>query len=153
MNKNTISEETRNALQNLLATQNLAVLATHGDGQPYTSLVAFASSDDLKELYFVTAASTRKFANLETHPRAAMMMDNRSNSPADIAHAMAVTATGEAAVAHGKERERLTEKYLAKHPHLSDFVKSPSTRLIKFNVACYYVVTRFQNVVELHMRK
>ncbi|MEZ4550774.1 MAG: hypothetical protein R2860_12895 [Desulfobacterales bacterium] len=36
MNKNTtFSEETRNALQNLLATQNLAGLATHGDGQPY----------------------------------------------------------------------------------------------------------------------
>lgn len=153
MNKNTISEDTRNALKNLLATQNLAVLATHGDGQPYTSLVAFVSSDDLRELYFVTSAATRKFANLEAHPRAAMMMDNRSNSPADIAHAMAATATGDVEIAAGKEREILTEKYLAKHPHLSEFVKSPSTRLIKFHVACYYVVTRFQNVVELHMRK
>jgi len=153
MNESDVSEKTRKALKNLVETQNLAVLATYGHGHPYTSLVAFASSDDLRELYFVTGAATRKFANLEADPRAAMMMDNRSNSPADIAHAMAATATGTVATATGKELETLTKKYLEKHPHLADFVKSPSTRLMKFHVACYYVVSRFQNVVELHMRK
>mgnify|MGYP006294399443 CR=1 FL=1 len=143
---------TRLALENLLKSQNLAVLATHNHGQPYTSLVAFAGSEDLKALYFVTGQATRKYANLTGDPRAAMMIDNRSNAPADIADAMAATATGSVDIISENERIELLYIYLQKHPHLAGFAKSPSTRLIRLNVCCYYVVNRFQNVVELHMR-
>lgn len=143
----------RSLLENLMATQHLAVLATHDYGQPYTSLVAFAGSQDLKQLFFVTGRATRKFANLTSNPRAAMMIDSRSNTPADIAEAIAATATGSVDIVSENEQITLQEIFLQKHPHLSEFVQSPSTQLIRFNVSCYYVVNRFQNVVELHMRK
>ena len=142
----------RSALENLFKSQNLAVLATHNHGQPYTSLVAFAGSEDLKALYFVTGQATRKYENLMGDPRAAMMIDNRSNAPADIADAMAATATGSVDIISENERIKRLSIYLQKHPHLAEFAKSPSTRLIRLNVFCYYVVNRFQNVVELHMR-
>ena len=80
------------------------------------------------------------------------MIDNRSNAPADIADAMAATATGSVDIVSENERRKRLSIYLQKHPHLADFAKSPSTRLIRLNVFCYYVVNRFQNVVELHMR-
>lgn len=140
------------SLENLFKFQNLAVLATHNHGQPYTSLVAFAGSDDLKALYFVTGQATRKYENLMGDPRAAMMIDNRSNEPSDIADAMAATATGSVVIVSENERIKRLSVYLQKHPHLAEFAKSPSTRLIRLNVFCYYVVNRFQNVVELHMR-
>lgn len=143
----------RKSLFDLMASQSLAVLATHNQGQPYTSLVAFVCSPDLKQLYFVTGQATRKYANLTSDPRAAMMIDSRSNQASDIAEAMAATATGSVEIASGDELLKLKERYLQKHPHLADFEKSPSTRLITLNVSCYYVVNRFQNVVELHMRK
>jgi hypothetical protein len=41
--------------------------------------------------------------------------------------------------------------YLAKHPHLKEFVSSPTCALIKVRVQKYYVVSKFQNVQELHM--
>jgi hypothetical protein len=85
-------------------------------------------------------------------PRAAMMIDNRSNVPEDIANAMAATATGSVDIVSENESINLLSVYLQKHPHLAEFAKSPSTRLIRLNVFCYYVVNRFQNVVELHMR-
>jgi hypothetical protein len=85
-------------------------------------------------------------------PRAAMMIDNRSNAPADIADAMAATAGGSVDIVSENERIKLLYIYLQKHPHLAEFAKSPSTRLIRLNVCCYYVVNRFQNVVEIHMR-
>ena len=47
----------RDALAELLASQHLAVLATHRDGQPYCSLVGFAASPDLKGLAFATTRS------------------------------------------------------------------------------------------------
>jgi nitroimidazol reductase NimA-like FMN-containing flavoprotein (pyridoxamine 5'-phosphate oxidase superfamily) len=152
MNDSNDATNIRTALENLLKSQNLAVLATHDHGQPYTSLVAFSGSENLKALYFVTGQATRKYANLMDDPRAAMMIDNRSNMPADIADAMAATATGSVDIVSENERLKLLNIYLKKHPYLTEFAKSPSTRLIRLNVFCYYVVNRFQNVVELHMR-
>jgi heme iron utilization protein len=153
MNDDNDAGKIRSALENLFKSQNLAVLATHNQGQPYTSLVAFAGSEDLKALYFVTGQATRKYANLMDDPRAAMMIDNRSNAPADIADAMAATAAGSVDIVSENERINRLSVYLQKHPHLAEFANSPSTRLIRLNVFCYYVVNRFQNVVELHMRK
>ncbi len=83
-------------LRKLLRSQPLAVLATQNQGQPYASLVAFASSDDLKSLYFATTRSTRKYANLSGDSRVAMLVDNRSNKASDFRWAMAATATGTA---------------------------------------------------------
>ena len=69
--------QVKRELRKLLRTQSLAVLATQNQGQPYASLVAFASSDDLKSLYFATTRSTRKYANLSGDSRVAMLLDNR----------------------------------------------------------------------------
>jgi heme iron utilization protein len=40
--------------------------------------------------------------------------------------------------------------HLAKHPHLKDFVNSPSCALCEVRVRTFFVVTRFQNVLEVH---
>lgn len=145
------TEQTRQQLRDLFADQYLAVLSTHGDGQPYASLVAFAASDDLKALYFATARSTRKFANLAAHPAAAMLIDSRTNRMADFHEAAAATATGVAEEIPEPERGPIQVQFLEKHPHLVDFVTAPTCALVRIKVDCYYLVSRFQNVVELHI--
>ncbi len=77
-----------------LKRQNLAVLSKHNTGHPYASLVSFTATPDLKQLLFATTRSTRKFVNLTSDARAAMLVDNRSNEEADIHAAMAVTSAG-----------------------------------------------------------
>ena len=47
-------ESIRQVLRELLSSQKLAVLSTHHSGQPYSSRVAFACSDDLRFLGIVT---------------------------------------------------------------------------------------------------
>jgi len=42
----------------------------------------------------------------------------------------------------------LAKMYLAKHPHLKEFVTSPTCALVKIRVDVYYLVWRFQNVLE-----
>ena len=139
-------------LRKLLRSQLLAVLTTQNQGQPYASLVAFASSDDLKALYFATIRSTRKYANLSADSRVAMLVDNRSNKTSDFRLAMAATATGTAEEVDPRERDRALDRYLEKHPHLSDFVHSPSCAFCKIRVQTIFVVTHFQSVVEIHIR-
>jgi nitroimidazol reductase NimA-like FMN-containing flavoprotein (pyridoxamine 5'-phosphate oxidase superfamily) len=142
----------REDLKKLFTTQPLAVLSTQNKGQPYASLVAFAASEDLKSLFFATTRATRKYANLSSEPQVAMLVDSRSNEVSDFRWAMAVTATGEAEEVEGEEKERVSKIYLEKHPHLDDFISSPSCALLKIRVERYYVVTRFQNVIEVHVK-
>ena len=144
-------EQIKETLRDLLVSQQLAVLATHRDGQSYASLVAFAASQDLKELLFATAWTTRKFANLARDSRVSLLVDSRSNRDADIHQAMAVTAIGTAEEVRETDRGRYLEIYLAKHPLLEEFVKAPSCALIRVRVDSYNLVSRFQKVMELHV--
>ena len=145
-------QQIKKILSGLFTSQKLAVLGTHQGGQPYGSLVAFAATLDLRNLVFGTTRATRKFANLRSDPRVSMVLDNRSNRVADFRKAVAATALGRAKEARGKERGNLSKIYLAKHPHLKEFVSSPTCALVKMRVEVYYVVWRFQNVFEWRVK-
>ena len=144
-------KDVKNVLKDLFDSQTLAVLATQGNGQPYTNLVAFAFSQDLQSLFFATAQTTRKFANLSAEPMVSMLVDNRANNPSDFHWAKAVTVTGKAEKIDKEKEVEITETYLGKHPHLRDFLASPSCVLIRIRVETYYLVRRFQEVIEIHM--
>jgi len=138
-------------LKKLLQSQPLAVLSTQEGGQPYASLVAFASSEDLTRLYFATIRSTRKFANILKDSRVAMLIDNRSNSPDDFHQAAAVTATGKTEEVAPEIRNDVLNLFLDKHPYLQSFVESPTCALCEIRIRTYFLVTRFQDVVEVHI--
>jgi len=143
--------EARRVLQKLLGAERLGVLSTHHAGAPYASLVAFVASDDLKRILFATPRATRKFANIEADPRVAMLIDNARTLPLDFEDAAAATATGQAVELTDDERAEAAERFARVHPHLRDFVESPSTALLCVEVASYYIVRRFQHVTELHL--
>lgn len=147
---NTVAE-VKDVLESLFSAQQLAVLSTQGEGQPYASLVAFAATEDLRHLLFATARATRKYNNLSSHSRVALLIDSRTNDYKDFSQAVAVTALGRAFETDGAEHRSLMDLYLNKHPYMQDFVSAPSCALLKVVVDCYYVVSRFQNVVELHV--
>ena len=138
-------------LRELLESQLLGVLGTHHEGEPYTNLVGFAATPDLKQLLFATGRATRKHANLAADSRASMLVDNRTNRPADFTEASAATAVGVVEEVSASELEEFDDIYLAKHPHLESFVHSPSCVRLRLRVSVYMVVTHFQHVIELHV--
>jgi nitroimidazol reductase NimA-like FMN-containing flavoprotein (pyridoxamine 5'-phosphate oxidase superfamily) len=142
------SSNLRQTLKDVLTTQRFCVLATQGQGQPYGSLVAFAETDDLRQLVFATNRDTRKFSNLISEPRVALVVDSRSNSDADLRNAVAITALGPAHEAAGDERERLARVYLAKHPGLAEFIGSPQMAICSVQVEDF-VVAGFNEVARL----
>ena len=141
----------RNRLGELFQNQNLATLATHQAGQPYASLVAFVASEDFKHIYFATPNTTRKYSNLQAESRVAMLINSSTNRESDFHRAISVTAVGKATELKDEEKITMQAHYLAKHPHLIDFVNSPTCALIDVSVATYYMVRKFQNVTELHL--
>jgi nitroimidazol reductase NimA-like FMN-containing flavoprotein (pyridoxamine 5'-phosphate oxidase superfamily) len=134
-----------------LDSQNLAVLATHRSGQPYTSLVAFYATEDLRNLFFVTPKTTRKFENIKADPRVSILVNSSTNQTVDFHRAVSVTVVGEASEIVGSERQPILERYLKKHPHLEDFVRSPSCAVVRVSAKSYFMVQNFQNVMELHI--
>jgi nitroimidazol reductase NimA-like FMN-containing flavoprotein (pyridoxamine 5'-phosphate oxidase superfamily) len=133
----------------LLENLPLAVLATSGDDKPHTSLVAFATAGDQSRLLFATNKATKKFENMKANCQVALLIDNRTNRVTDFMDAIAVTAHGTATELEGEDRIRMEEVFLTKHPHLKDFLASPSTALVLVEVSKYDVAKRFQWVMEM----
>jgi nitroimidazol reductase NimA-like FMN-containing flavoprotein (pyridoxamine 5'-phosphate oxidase superfamily) len=149
MGRKLTNEVSSQMLQELFAAQRSAVLATTENGQPYLSLMAFATTSDLQYLLVATYRATRKYRNIEADPRVALLVDNRTNQPTDTEQAMAVTALGAAKEVGAAEKDRFLQIYLAKHPHLEKFVTSPECALIEVEVERYFVVSNFQEITEL----
>ena len=142
----------KKTLRELFKTQKFCVLSTINKNQPYSSLVGFWGDDDLKEIVFVTDRSTRKYSYISENSRVAVLIDTRTNQDTDLNIAIAATATGEAEEISGIERDHLQSLFLEKHPLLIDFVTTPSCALMRIKIDCYFIVNRFQNVVEVHIK-
>jgi nitroimidazol reductase NimA-like FMN-containing flavoprotein (pyridoxamine 5'-phosphate oxidase superfamily) len=143
----------QNRLRSLFETQNLAVVATQTGGQPYASLVAFVATDDLRHLFFVTAKTTRKFSNLKSDSRVAVLVNSSINQESDFHDAISITVTGIAEELKEPERQAVLDLYLSKHPYLEDFARSPSCVFIRVVANSYYMVQNFQNVMEFHVNR
>ena len=138
----------REQIDDLLSEQPLAVLSTQRNGQPYSSLMAFAHTNDLSVIVVATGKSTRKYQNIIRDSRVSLLVDNRSNNEEDFHAAAALTILGVAKNIESSERQAFEKIYLERHPYLQKFLKAPTTSFIKIEVQCYLMVSRFQNVME-----
>jgi nitroimidazol reductase NimA-like FMN-containing flavoprotein (pyridoxamine 5'-phosphate oxidase superfamily) len=147
------TENLNSLLRDLLSTQRLGVLATHTKNQPYTSLVGFAATNDLKNIVFATPKTTRKYANILADKRVSMLINNSSNKSYDSRKAIAATVLGKTRNLRKSANSKFLKLYLTKHPHLKEFIASPTTAFLAIEVERYHVVQRFQHVMELHLKK
>ncbi|MEJ5359249.1 MAG: pyridoxamine 5'-phosphate oxidase family protein [Desulfobacterales bacterium] len=141
--------EAREVLRRLLAAERFAVLATEREGQPYANLVAFAPGESLATLFFLTPRSTRKYENLKSNPRVALLVADSRNRAADLAVASAATGIGEARELAGEGRSEAVARFLARHPALEDFAQAPTCAVFAVGIRRYILVRRFQEVTEI----
>ncbi len=136
-------------IKSLCRQQPFAVLATQGDGQPYTSLISFAASQNLKHVVFSTTIQTRKFSLLLKNRNVAIMVDNRSCQTDNIHLISGVTITGCARpLKDPAEIAYWSQILTAKHTYLDHFVQSSSSSLILVSTIRFFYVRRFQEVYQ-----
>ena len=138
----------RKLLNDLFKTQLFASLATLQLTKPYNNLIAFAATEDLKQIVFVTKRETNKYANLISNNNVSILIDSRSNQDSDFRNAVAVTAVGSAEEVRDSLRESLLKIYLSKHHGLKKFADSPEAVLFRVMVKKYFIVRNFQEVEE-----
>lgn len=119
--------------------------------QPVPEPDAFAFTQDLGTIVLATPRDTRKFANIAGNPNAALLVDNRKNTPEDSSQALAVTILGEVQAVEGDRAAGLRDIFLARHPHLEEFVSNPDTALLQIKVRRYIVVSEFQNTMTIEV--
>jgi nitroimidazol reductase NimA-like FMN-containing flavoprotein (pyridoxamine 5'-phosphate oxidase superfamily) len=144
-------EDIKKEIRQLFSNQKLAVLSTHHSGQPYASLIAFVGKEDLKELFFVTPRTTRKFANLSADSRVAILINSSLNMDSDFHEAVSATALGNAKEINRSEKDNILSLFLAKHPYLESFATSPTCAVVGVTIRTYVMVKNFQHVMELHI--
>jgi general stress protein 26 len=128
---------------NILKNQKYAVFATKGKKYVHTNLVAFISSDDLKNIYFATSNKSKKYENLMSNPNVSFLIDNRKNTSSDILNATAITVLGFASKINNKTD--IMNLYLKKHPELNNFVNNSDSVFIDVKVDNYIYVNKFEN--------
>jgi len=148
----TKERDIKQRLAALLTAEKFGVLSTCGERQPYANLVAFASTEDLAHIVFVTPRPTRKYANLVANAKVALLIDNRSNRVSDLRRAIGATAVGMVSEVRKARNSRLIRIYLDKHPQLVDFAWSSTSAVLDFRVESYVVVERFQEVTRLQLK-
>jgi nitroimidazol reductase NimA-like FMN-containing flavoprotein (pyridoxamine 5'-phosphate oxidase superfamily) len=144
-------EDIKKQIRELLINQKLGVLSTHHSGQPYSSLIAFVGREDLREIFFVTPRTTRKFANLSADSRVAILINSSLNMDSDFHEALSITALGNAKEINKAEKYRILSLYLTKHPYLEAFATSPTCAVVRVSIKTYVMVKNFQHVMELHI--
>ena len=142
----------KNSIQEILTSQYLAVLATSTGTAPYTSLIGFMASKNLKEIYFATFTNTRKYDNITKHSQVSLLIDSRTNGGGeDFKNSSALTILGNAETVPHLQQDQILSLYLEKFCHLQDFTSDPQCAFVRIHVEKYILVQRFQEVFELIM--
>jgi len=139
----------RHHITEVLGAQRIAVLGTSKDDEPYSCLVAYAMTEDLKELVFATMRQRLKYRNIMANPRVTLIIDNRDASDSDFNDTTSITMVGTARDIRGDGREKYADLLLNRHPSLVDFVNSPECAVISVLVDKIYVVSEFESVVKI----
>ena len=142
--------EAKELLRKVVRAQRFAVLATLSNQQPYSNLVAFAVSDDLRQIVFATNRDSQKYRNILLNDRVALLIDNRSNSQSDFTSALAITVIGIAGELTGEVRDDLVQSYLNMHTSLKEFLNKPDIAIISVLVTDY-IIARFDSVKRLRI--
>ena len=145
------TNQVKKNIKDMLSSQQLGVLATYGSEYPYTTIVGFVATDDLRHIVFATFRDTRKYGNIQTDPHVSMLIDNRSNRVEDFSNAQALTVLGTVEEVCKDEKREFTSLYLQRHPYLREFASDPNCAFMKIKVDKYILVSRFQEVMELEM--
>ena len=140
--------DAKKATEKIIANALYGVLATQNNTHPYTSLMAYGYSSNLKNIIFTTPRTTRKHKFLGECSNVAFQVDNRPKKIKSIMSIESLTAIGSAYEINSqkKEYDKFTQLLLYKHYYLKDFLLSPSTALYCINVSHFFHVVRLQEV-------
>ncbi len=130
----------------ILKTSGFAVLATEGNGQPHTSLIAITNFGDSRQLIFATYRNTLKYRNLTHNNKVAVLIESKQINMNGLNESIVLTIIGHTKEISIAENEAAYHAHLMKHPEMESFMLSPDCVLIKVIAQSYQVVNGTEDI-------
>jgi heme iron utilization protein len=137
MNKQSTIKE---YVEGVLKTSGFAVLATEGNGQPHTSLIAITPFGNFRQLIFATYRNTRKYRNLSQNNKVAVLIDGGVFNMKGLKDSVVLTIIGNTEEISIRENEAAYQAHLKRHPEMESFILSSDCALILVSAQSYQVV-------------
>jgi heme iron utilization protein len=126
-------------IEEVFHNSRFAVLATEGDGQPHTSLIAITPVNGFRHLVFATYRNTLKYRNLVNNSKVAVLIEGE-HVKKGIKQKVVMTIIGHSQECSITEYEMIFQAHLMRHPHLESFMRSPDCSLMLVIASSYQVV-------------
>ena len=144
MNKqSTIKEYIEGALQ----TSRFAVLATEGNGQPHTSLIAITPFGSFRQLIFATYRNTLKYRNLSHNSKVAVLIESGDVNMKALHKSIVLTIIGHTEEINIVDNEAAFQVHLKRHPEMESFMLSNDCALILVIAQSYQVVYGIDDIM------
>lgn len=127
-------------IQGALQTCQFAVLATEGEGQPHTSLIAITPFDNFGQLIFATYRNTQKYRNLALNNKVAVLVESRDVNMKGLNKSIVLTIIGRTEEVSMPENEAAYQAHLERHPEMESFMLSSDCVLIRVIAKSYQIV-------------
>ena len=137
MNNNSTIKE---YIDGVLQTSRFAVLATEGNGQPHTSLIAITPLKNFRQLIFATYRNTLKYRNLANNTKVAVLIESRDANMKGLQKSIVLTIIGHTEEISKTGNESPYQAHLKRHPEMESFMLSPDCVLIRVLAQSYQVV-------------
>jgi heme iron utilization protein len=143
MNKQNTKKE---YITRILMTSKFAVLATEGDGQPHTSLIAITPLGSYRQLIFATYRNTIKYRNLIHNSKVAVLIEGASAKSKDLKRSIVLTIIGHSEEISIEENEAAFNAHLKRHPEMESFMRSSDCTLIMVIAQSFQVVNGINDI-------
>lgn len=134
----TLQNQTKDAsvmdvITEVIKAGTMCVLSTISGDRPYTSLMRYAADDRCMEIYLVTHKNTTKYRNLLKNPHVSLLMDTRTRAALSDIQALSIEGvafTVSDADRQASDRASIVDRFIQRHPDISEFVRHPDAAVI-----------------------
>jgi len=127
-------------IEAVLKTSGFAVLATEGNGQPHTSLIAITPFENFRQIIFATYRNTLKYQNLSHNNKVAVFIEGGYFNMKGLKDNFVLTIIGHTEEINRDENEPPYRAHLKRHPEMESFMLSSDCVLIRVIAQSYKVV-------------
>jgi heme iron utilization protein len=133
-------------IERALLTSRFAVLATEGNGQPHTSLIAITPFGNLRQLIFATYRNTLKYRNIAHNNKVAVLIEGEYLSTKGQKESTVLTIIGHIEEISAEENEAAYQAHLKRHPEMGSFMLSSDCALMLVVARSYQVVNGIDDI-------
>ena len=131
----------------LISKNNILVLATQGNDGVHTSLMAYASSSDCREIYMVSSRNSRKCENISLFPQVSLLIDDRDHKIRDRRHEIkALTIKGIYLPVQDKAEEKNILNHISESvPQIAAAFSGPENMVIRIKAESFQLLDGPEN--------